>query len=91
MSSPRKSFGASGSFCGLFGSLTSWPGSVHGVVVIHAAEFISFNIVRAGDILEFEIKFLNVEFPSDDFWGSVLVKERKVPMVGADHEGDIVK
>ena len=91
MSSPRKSFGASGSFVGLSGLLTSGPWSVHGTIVIHAAEFISFNIVRAGDILEFEIKFLNVEFPADDFWGSVLVEERKVPMIGADHKGDIVK
>ena len=91
MSSPRKGFGASGSLRGLSGQLTSRPGSVHGIIVIHAAEFISFYIVRAGNIFDFEIKFLNIEFPSDDFWGSVLVKERKVPMVGADHEGDIVK
>lgn len=91
MSSPRKSFGASGSFVGLSGPLTTGPWSVHGIIVIHAAEFVSLYIVRAGDILEFEIKFLNVEFPADDFWGSVLVEERKVPMIGADHKGDIVK
>ena len=76
MSSPRKSFGASGSFCGLFGSLTSWPGSVHGVVVIHAAEFISFYVVWTWNILDLEIEFLNIEFPAYDFGGSVFVKER---------------
>ena len=91
MSSPRKSFGASGSFVGLSGPLTSGPWSVHGIIVIHAAEFISFYIVRAGNIFDFEIKFLNIEFPSDDFWGSVLVKERKVPMISAEYKGDIVK
>ena len=91
MSSPRKSFGASGSFCGLFGQLTSGPRSVHGIVVIHAAEFISFCVVWPWNILELEIKFLNVEFPAYDFGGSVLVEEREVPMVCAYDEGDIVQ
>ena len=91
MSSPRKGFGASGSFRGLSGQLTSGPWSVHGIIVIHAAEFVSFYIVEAGNILDFEIKFLNIEFPADDFWGSVLVEERKVPMIGAYHKGDVMK
>ena len=90
MSSPRKGFGASGSFRGLSGQLTSGPGSVHGIIVIHAAEFISFDIVWTWNILDLEIKFLYIEFPAYDFGGSVFVEEREVPMVSAYYKGDVV-